>query len=847
MAKISNVKLPDGNSYDIRATAIPYGEVDSTSTSTKYTATVPGITELTDGVCVLLRNGVVTSASGFTININGLGAKPSYSNMATGNDITPTEPTRDTTIFNINYTMLFIYSSTVVDGGCWIGYRGYDANTNTIGYQLRTNSTRLHMSSVTYRYRLLFTSPDGKKYVPANNSTSTNATASRTTNQEPIDPFGRIVYYGTTASVAAGSMPAAAYLWDRYNITLGYSFNRTGAALSLTNHAPVYIKCAPQTNGSAIIDADTPYVQALPSTEDGKIYIFLGIASDVTTVELYEVHPVYYYKDGAIRLWTNAAAGSTGTVTSVGIQNGGGLTVSGSPVTTSGTITVGHSNSVTAQNTQGVYPVTIDANGHIASYGTKEDLFKLFELNTSSYTYAQLTQNVGVPYGTSSVIDEIDAIYDTHKVAIRFRCPYNANDDSADVLAFGTGERFGFEYSGLQINNIMKFTFAGEYSNSLNSLIGNAPNLSGCLYVFPTSNTYVGGFIRLVVLNVTDAVITGIFSSFDDNLQQGGSYVQRNVDVYGDIGISISHTGQPVGSDAPITQAVYPFTVDNYGHLTSVGTAVTIPDYDDFKVTITYANGAYSANKTYAQILAAYNAGNYVYAYDATRHERDTDFVSPLIAKGEDGGGDITFYFESICSSGYYTLEINENNVIQVTVTSFAPQSHTHTVSDITNMPTIPTAGTTATAIGTSSSGGSAATYSKSDHVHSISASTIGWVTGCQIFETNSSSFTYQNVAEAVSNLKVPIVHAGTRYYVYDGYSSSDDVYYFSSVHVNGSNTATAYTLELDNQDGYTTSSVTLAPSSHAHTSSQISDFNSAVDARIAAYIATLDASNTSY
>ena len=86
-----------------KAEALPYGEVDSTSTSTAFTATVPGITELKGGTVVVLKNGVVTSASGFTINVNGLGAKPVYSNMATGNDIAPTNPTRETTIFNINY------------------------------------------------------------------------------------------------------------------------------------------------------------------------------------------------------------------------------------------------------------------------------------------------------------------------------------------------------------------------------------------------------------------------------------------------------------------------------------------------------------------------------------------------------------------------------------------------------------------------------------------------------------------------------------------------------------------------------------------------------------------------
>lgn len=301
MAAISHITLPDGTDYNIQATGIFYGEVDSTSTSTVFTATIPGITEYYDGLTILLRNGVVTSASNFTININGLGAKGSYSNMSLGNPITPTNPTRDTTIFNINYAMLFVYNTTVVSGGCWICYRGYDANTNTIGYQIRTNSSSLPMTSVVYRYRLLFTSADNAHFVPANNSTSTNATSARTVCQDKINPFGRIVYYGTTASVAAGSRPSTSYLWDMYTLTLGYSF-----VVTLTAWKPVYLKCAPQSDGSAIIDSTTPFVQDLPTTEDGKIYIFLGVAYSTTAMELLLNHPVYYYSNGCIRQWTNS-------------------------------------------------------------------------------------------------------------------------------------------------------------------------------------------------------------------------------------------------------------------------------------------------------------------------------------------------------------------------------------------------------------------------------------------------------------------------------------------------------------------------------------------------------------
>ena len=190
------------------ANGIHYAQVDSTSTKTSYTVTIPGITEYYDGLTVMLKNGVVTSASGCTININGLGAKPIYSSMSAAS--------ADTTIFNVNYTMLFIYDSTRVSGGCWVCYRGYNSDTNTIAYIMRLNSSSLPVTGATYRYRLLFKSVDGNKLVPANTSTSTNGTAARSVNQTPIDPFGEIFYFNSTGSVAQGDYPSASTLCYAY-------------------------------------------------------------------------------------------------------------------------------------------------------------------------------------------------------------------------------------------------------------------------------------------------------------------------------------------------------------------------------------------------------------------------------------------------------------------------------------------------------------------------------------------------------------------------------------------------------------------------------------------------------
>ena len=286
----------DGGSA-IRANGILYGAVDNTSTATAFTATVAGVTAYYHGLQVMLKNGVATSAAGFTININNLGAKPVYTNMAAA--------TAESTKFNVNYTMLFFYDEDRIAGGCWMLYNGYDSNTNTIGYQLRTNSLTLPLATYCGRYRLLFTSADGTKLVPANADSQTSAAKTHTTSSTPIDPFGEIFYYGSTAVKQANESPAATVLWQQYVVTLGYSFNSANAALTLTPWKPVYITATPQSDGSAVLDY---FTQDRPTTNDGKIYIFLGIATAATTAEMTMKHPIYYHDGTRCRIWNGDPA-----------------------------------------------------------------------------------------------------------------------------------------------------------------------------------------------------------------------------------------------------------------------------------------------------------------------------------------------------------------------------------------------------------------------------------------------------------------------------------------------------------------------------------------------------------
>lgn len=293
MAQISKISLGE-TQYGLRASGIPFGKVDSTSTSTEFTATIPEITALEDGACMFLMNGVVTSAAGFTLDINSLGAKPCYSSMAAA--------TRATTVFNKNYTMLFIYDSTRVSGGCWDIYYGY---ANSMAYELREYQANKKMASKLYRYQFCFTKRDGT-LMPSNN-TSNSTSTSKTLSTDAFDPTRAIYYYTYTTTINVGASPSASYLYTQYGTAnMRYAFNVS--TTSLTVNEPVYIRCTPQTDGQLKFDGNNCIVQALPITNDGKVYLLLGQSYSAYQIVLVPWHPCFKYDSriNAVAPWYGA-------------------------------------------------------------------------------------------------------------------------------------------------------------------------------------------------------------------------------------------------------------------------------------------------------------------------------------------------------------------------------------------------------------------------------------------------------------------------------------------------------------------------------------------------------------
>lgn len=547
MAVINKVTLPSEDLYDVQTLSIPFGQVDSTSTATAFTATIPGITSLYDGVCVYLKNGVITSASGWTLNINDLGAKPVYQTQAAAS--------RTTTIFNVAYTSLFVYNSSRVEGGCWDYFYGYNSDTNTTAYQVRANQAINEMYADLTRYKICFTMFDGKILPSTTVSNSTGTTKELTTDS--FDPYGTIYYYNTTTGVAAGESPSASYMWLLYpTVDLRYGFN-TGTTLVAKDN--VYIKCSPQTDGSVKLAGNDCIVQSLPSTDDGYVYIYLGKAYDTYRMSLDINHPIYYYKDGAIREWTNAYVP---TKVSDLTNDIGYLT---------------NSSTLDATKLTGTVPTS-----SLPSY--VDDV---------------------IEYSAQSGFPETG---ETGKIYV----------DTSTNLAYRWGGSAYVEISpSLALGTTSSTAFRGDYGDLAytHAVTNKGSAFASGLYKITTNSE--GHVTNATAVQKSDITGLGIPAQ-DTTYELDGTYdAETNkiatestvTDAIGDIENKLINPGVSISSPTNGQTLIYDSSESRWvnGEIASTDYVVTVTSTTE-NDTVTY-----SANKTYANILSAYNNGKTIY------------------------------------------------------------------------------------------------------------------------------------------------------------------------------------------------------------------------------------------
>lgn len=265
----------------------------------------------------------------------------------------------------------------------------------------------------------------------------------------------------------------------------------------------------------------------------------------------------------------------TGTVTSVAVTEAanGGLTISGSPITESGTITIGHDNVITAQSTSGVYPVKIDENGHITEYGDAIDVVSATKDGFAPAISAENTQNTDVA-STDLVFDATTGKYAT--------LPEEAfSDTTYEDGTTGYTLKAKQDSEGNQINTtyapIASPTFTGTPAAPKATKGDNSTQLATTSFVAEAIADLEGSMHYKGTVDTTSGLpATGVKNGDTYKVAENGSYAGQTAKV-GDLfiavvsGSNVTWTYVPSADDAAVT-SITAGTGLTGGTITTTGT-----------------------------------------------------------------------------------------------------------------------------------------------------------------------------------------------------------------------------------------------------------------------------------
>jgi endonuclease YncB( thermonuclease family) len=269
--------------------------------------------------------------------------------------------------------------------------------------------------------------------------------------------------------------------------------------------------------------------------------------------------------DNIFNLYDSGNSGGTVTKVTAGTGLAIGTTAQGN-FTTSGTIN--HTNSVTAQTTQAVYPIKIDAQGHISAYGNAV---------TIPTTTSQLTNDSG--FITSDSDEKVKSTPATAATTYYLIASTSSSENTAttskhaSIAAYTTADSGTSGYAELRLGNTTATSSAGGKEGTIRlygtnatyytTLKAGAVASSNKTITFPNAT----GTVALTSDLSNFVTSSGVTSIATTSPISGGTITGTG---------TISHATSGVGN-AVTTAGFYKFKYDTYGHVTGV-TAVAASD-----------------------------------------------------------------------------------------------------------------------------------------------------------------------------------------------------------------------------------------------------------------------------
>jgi len=274
--------------------------VDGGGATGVWTGSISGLGAYYDGLTIAFKIGVAGAAT-TTLNINALGAVTCRRN--TGNL---------TTHLPVGTVVVLTYT-TISAVGYWVWADYVDG---TESYTIRWTGAGVIAGEQITQYKIIMMAPDGRFYpIATGNSTAANA---KTVNTQPFVINSPILINGSASTYNENATVLSTNIYQAVSYTSVFNYNQNVVTGWLANRA-IYLKGAINNDGlfvlagSGTTDGDF-MTQTLPVTEDGFVYIMIGMMYNTTSsFRIFPANTILEFKDGKLRPYTADRANATHT------------------------------------------------------------------------------------------------------------------------------------------------------------------------------------------------------------------------------------------------------------------------------------------------------------------------------------------------------------------------------------------------------------------------------------------------------------------------------------------------------------------------------------------------------